>query len=299
MRSLGQQLLSIRSQYSLVLVCNSFPCFHVLSLDSTCHWTVLNKMHSFLSLRTFVICLSLTLSPTFASRQVSRRPAKRSYSTHDYYVLEHDPSIGISPQDCADAFGAELVEPAGALQDHWLLRVRKGDPRGILADVLPLSKRDALSRSVRRLTRQVPRQRIKRAAIPAPPPTPAQESGEKSLARNIAQRLGIEDPLFKDQWHLVNEDYPQHMMNATPVWEMGITGKGVISCLVDDGLDFESDDLADNFVSNVTPRLFLAYTSLIYRMSTVRTTSMTTLTSPNPCYAMTLTARDVLGRLPP
>jgi kexin len=38
-------------------------------------------------------------------------------------------------------------------------------------------------------------------------------------------------------------------MNATGVWEDGVTGKGIISALVDDGLDFTSDDLAPNFVS--------------------------------------------------
>jgi kexin len=38
------------------------------------------------------------------------------------------------------------------------------------------------------------------------------------------------------------------MMNVTPVWDMGYTGKGVITALIDDGLDSESDDLKDNFV---------------------------------------------------
>ena len=36
---------------------------------------------------------------------------------------------------------------------------------------------------------------------------------------------------------------------VTPIWDMGITGKGVITALVDDGLDYNSDDLAANFVS--------------------------------------------------
>ncbi|KAL5527160.1 hypothetical protein ACEPAG_5951 [Sanghuangporus baumii] len=201
------------------------------------------KMHSSLLLQFLVFCLSFVVSATFASREVLRRPAKRSYLTHDYFVLEHDPILGVSIEECADTLGAELIEPAGELRDHWLLRVQKERT----LDELAFSKRSILSKSVRTLTRQVPRQRVKRAAIPAPPPTSSKESDEKSLARNIAQRLGIEDPLFKDQWHLVNEDFPQHMMNATPVWEMGITGKDVISCMVDDGLDFESDDLADNF----------------------------------------------------
>ena len=39
------------------------------------------------------------------------------------------------------------------------------------------------------------------------------------------------------------------MVNVAPVWDMGIAGEGIISAMVDDGLDYESDDLAANFVS--------------------------------------------------
>jgi kexin len=41
------------------------------------------------------------------------------------------------------------------------------------------------------------------------------------------------------------------MMNVTPVWDMGFTGKGIISSLVDDGLDYTSVDLKDNFVRSL------------------------------------------------
>jgi hypothetical protein len=41
------------------------------------------------------------------------------------------------------------------------------------------------------------------------------------------------------------------MMNVTGLWKEGVTGKGVISALLDDGLDYESDDLKANFVSLV------------------------------------------------
>ena len=178
------------------------------------------------------------------------RPAARSYATHDYYVLEHDAASGITIQEAASYLGAELVEPAGELSDHWLIRTPKAagiDGRDKILDsygnLRKLRQRDPISLAVRHVSRQTPRQRVKRAAIPA------EGDGSESLARDIAERLGIADPLFPEQWHIVNEEYPEHMVNAAPVWDLGITGDGVISCMVDDGLDYESDDLADNFVS--------------------------------------------------
>lgn len=76
----------------------------------------------------------------------------------------------------------------------------------------------------------------------------------------IAEREGIIDPNFGDQWHLVNDENPVHMVNVAPVWDMGIAGQGIISAMVDDGLDFESDDLAANFVSSFElPSLYLSY----------------------------------------
>jgi len=198
----------------------------------------------------------------FALEAPSRRPAKRSYSTHDYYLLEHDPTSGIPVTECASELGAELVEQVGEIPDHWLVRAQRV-PDDIARDrvlesyerlrsdstIPTLHRKRHIATAVKRLSIQVPRQRTKRGPVPvledrAPPPL-----ADDTLVRSIAQRLGILDPLFPDQWHLVNDDYPQHMVNVTPVWDMGITGEGVVSALVDDGLEFESDDLADNFVS--------------------------------------------------
>ncbi|KLO07498.1 hypothetical protein SCHPADRAFT_1001607 [Schizopora paradoxa] len=207
------------------------------------------------------LSLFVTLGALATTVSCSRRPAKREYSTHDYYLLEHDPSSGVPVSHCADALGAELVEQVGELEDHWLVRIQKpdgGEDRDVVLDAFanlrsPSSElhpqKRHIATAIRSLERQVPRQRTKRLVVPlpeerepAPPPVT-----DDTLARDIAERLGIVDPLFPDQWHLVNEDYPEHMVNATPVWEMGITGEGIISALVDDGLEFESEDIADNF----------------------------------------------------
>ncbi|TFK42488.1 peptidase S8/S53 domain-containing protein [Crucibulum laeve] len=197
---------------------------------------------------------------------VAASPAKRSYDTHNYYVIEHNHQLaqGASLDDVASALGVEVVEQAGELEDHWLVRALKpsGDihARSELSDPvldtfeilkaaaeLSLTSRSTdtlyartVISSVKYLSRQTLRQREKRAPPPVLPPL-------ASSSRAIAERLGIQDPMFSQQWHLVNDEFPEHMMNATPVWEMGYTGKGVISSLVDDGLDYTSEDLAENF----------------------------------------------------
>ncbi|KAJ7137686.1 peptidase S8/S53 domain-containing protein [Mycena epipterygia] len=171
-------------------------------------------------------------------------PAKRFYDSHTYYVLEHDPASGASLSDVARALGVQVVEQAGELVNHWLVRVEKtnSDDDPVLDTYHRLRRDTTLAPranpvgSVRYLARQTLRQRVKRA----PPPI-------RPTAQAIADRLGIQDPMFTKQWHLVNDEYPEHSMNATSVWELGLSGKGVISSLVDDGLDYTSEDLKDNF----------------------------------------------------
>ncbi|RDX56377.1 hypothetical protein OH76DRAFT_1395493 [Lentinus brumalis] len=190
------------------------------------------------------------------------QPAKRHYSTHDYYVLEHDPLAGASLAECAGALGVEVVEQAGELANHWLVRIAKESLEKRDADPVIRSledirqearsqhsprsedslRRRRVASAVRHVLPQTLRQRVKRAPQPIRPP-----SEEIETAADAALRLGIHDPEFQQQWHLVNDDYPEHMMNVTPLWDMGITGKGVITALVDDGLDYTSDDLAANF----------------------------------------------------
>ncbi|SCU99478.1 LAFA_0G24300g1_1 [Lachancea sp. 'fantastica'] len=65
--------------------------------------------------------------------------------------------------------------------------------------------------------------------------------------QDVKDRLSIEDPLFDKQWHLINTNFPGHDVNVTGLWYENITGHGIVAAIVDDGLDFESDDLADNF----------------------------------------------------
>ena len=207
------------------------------------------------------LVIALLLNSSLAAR-----PTKRYYDTHDYYVLEHDPSADASLAECAQALGVEIVEQAGELQNHWLVRTAKpplasrasedrvlrafetirslaSSPHQSRADDVHVIKR--VASSVKYLSRQTLQQRVKRA----PPPIHPGDEVDAPSAEDVAHQQNILDPEFTKQWHLVNDDFPQHMMNVTSLWEQGITGKGVITTLIDDGLDYNSDDLAPNFVS--------------------------------------------------
>ncbi|KAJ7632936.1 peptidase S8/S53 domain-containing protein [Roridomyces roridus] len=184
--------------------------------------------------------------------------SKRNYETHNFYVIEHD-ARHASLASVSAALGVEVVERAGELPNHYLVRApsfsgelgSRSEQRDRVLDALArLRARSHLAArgdeearagdAVKYISRQTLRQRVKRAPIP-------QEPAED--ARAVAQRLGITDPLFDKQWHLVNEEAPEHSMNVIPIWEMGYTGEGVITSFVDDGLDYTSEDLKDNFAA--------------------------------------------------
>ncbi|KAI5966758.1 KEX2 [Candida pseudojiufengensis] len=63
----------------------------------------------------------------------------------------------------------------------------------------------------------------------------------------VASKLDIHDPEFATQWHLLNLQYPGHDVNATGLWLEDVLGQGIVTAIVDDGLDAEGADLKDNF----------------------------------------------------
>lgn len=65
--------------------------------------------------------------------------------------------------------------------------------------------------------------------------------------KEAEERLGIDDPLFERQWHLINPLFPGNDVNVKDLWYDNITGKGVVAAIIDDGVDYESEDLRDNF----------------------------------------------------
>jgi kexin len=241
---------------------------------------------------------------------------KLDWNTNDHFVIQHDPNGPASLTECCNALGVEPIEQVGELENHWLVRtpkhVQKRDEAHPVIDTLNYLRRHAsgelqkratssetsfrIVNSIKMLEKQELRKRVKREL--ALPIERRQQGLVGGPISTYAQKFNIVDAICPSQWHHVNDQYPRHVMNDTGLWEMGITGKGVISAMVDDGLDYESEDLAENFVSLTIK--FSTFSNLLgfyHRMHQALTTSTTMSLCPNPFCGMIITARAVLAKL--
>ncbi|KAJ2572729.1 pheromone processing endoprotease [Coemansia sp. RSA 1807] len=142
----------------------------------------------------------------------------------------------------ASVTGWENVGPLGSLPRYRVFRTRKQR----------LTKRHTLHDTVHERAAQV---------LPIEATVPLRQNRKLYKRDTVMQGLlgfgdrssndtawqNIIDPLYAKQWHLVNDQETGHDINITGVWHEGITGAGVTVALIDDGLDYSSDDLLANF----------------------------------------------------
>ena len=83
----------------------------------------------------------------------------------------------------------------------------------------------------------------------------AQAQGAANKPETIPSALEFNDPMYAKQWYLINRDELFHVpggahmdINVLPAWKAGYSGKGVVSVVVDDGLEITHHDLAPNYV---------------------------------------------------
>lgn len=181
----------------------------------------------------------------------------RNYATHDYYAIHVASST--SPTELAAHLGLTYDGPFAALEDHHVFKAPKHN-NDIVDDAVQELKRRRRKRepgldshildSVRFTQKQKIKPRHwKRSVIPEAHVVrqATQVSDAVNTQREVARKLEIKDPIFEEQWHIFNVKTPGNDINVTDVWLQGITGKNVTACIVDDGLDFDSEDLKDNF----------------------------------------------------
>lgn len=183
----------------------------------------------------------------------------RDYEKHDYYVLELDSST--SPEMVGARLGlSHEGELGGGMDGHHVFSGKRGVD-DIVKPELQASrrrKRDIGGSDVLDGVRFAQRQAVRKPwekRIPAASPgkagfVPARQLPNAALAqkqRSVAQTLGINDPIFNEQWHLFNTVQEGHDVNVTSLWIEGVTGHNVTVSIVDDGLDMYSDDLKPNY----------------------------------------------------
>jgi kexin len=176
----------------------------------------------------------------------------RDYAANDYYAIHVASSS--SPQELAAYLGLTYEGPFGSLDDHHVFRAPKHD-NDIVEDAQQDLKRRRRKREVGSeyhtldsihftQKQKLKARHWKRNVIP-PRASPVIDA--INTQREVVKSLDIKDPIFAEQWHLFNVKDPGNDINVTDVWLQGVTGKGVTACVVDDGLDYDSADLKDNF----------------------------------------------------
>lgn len=167
--------------------------------------------------------------------------ARRSdlYASRDFFALHLDGQT--SPADLALNLSIQYAGPIGELSGHHVFSAPK---EKLTMDGL-LSHQDI--RWGTKLSTATNLQRRRRPASsearllgqPCPDAVAARE--------RVASTLGISDPTFGHQWHLFNTVQPGNDLNVTGVWLEGVTGEGVTTAVIDDGLDMDGLELQPNY----------------------------------------------------
>jgi len=192
------------------------------------------------------------------------RQTPRDYDNYNYYLIELKENV--DPQEISRRLGLEHERRvqgldhyhvfAGPKSDHDLAQEALDERK--LRRRFPNAGSDALD-GVRSFKRDVPRQLVKKRIPPPPAGYKARHTldarggtgqlNEFAVAKqaDVMSTLDISDPIFKEQWHLINTVQVGHDINVTGAWLQGYTGEGTIVAMVDDGIDMTSEDLKDNY----------------------------------------------------
>lgn len=167
-------------------------------------------------------------------------PAK-NFTSRDYFAVESHLSAAELSKLHPDWTFEHLVR---GLDNHYVFSVAKSENEDDIDSGNSLRKR-AIENEDHILSSEflTPSNKLqKRMPVPAPP-----LDSSMLPIQEIKDKIGINDPLFPKQWHLLNPAFPGNDINVKDVWLQNITGKGVVAAIIDDGVDYTSPDLKDNF----------------------------------------------------
>lgn len=194
------------------------------------------------------------------SQTASASHVRRDYTDNDYYVLHLE--RGIDPDAIASRLGLEHRGNLGDMANHHVFRSAKTDDDHVAVEMREHRRRkrdldgaELLDGVLFAEKQRLHRHLEKRIIPPRPAGLPDRSRSVHSKTVDWAVKkqdaimadLEISDPIFKDQWHLLNTVETGHDVNVTDLWRDGITGHNVTVAIIDDGLDMNSNDLRDNY----------------------------------------------------
>ncbi|XP_034512424.1 neuroendocrine convertase 1 isoform X2 [Ailuropoda melanoleuca] len=132
----------------------------------------------------------------------------------------------------AEELGYDLLGQIGSLENHYLFK-HKNHPRRSRRSAFHITKRLSDDDRVIWAEQQYEKERSKR-----------------SVLRDSALNL-FNDPMWNQQWYLqdtrMTAALPKLDLHVIPVWQKGITGKGVVITVLDDGLEWNHTDIYENY----------------------------------------------------
>uniref|UniRef100_A0A8C7ZZ39 Neuroendocrine convertase 1 n=1 Tax=Oryzias sinensis TaxID=183150 RepID=A0A8C7ZZ39_9TELE len=130
----------------------------------------------------------------------------------------------------------ELVRQIGALDDHYLLKHRR-HPHRMKRSADHITRQLSEDDRVLWAEQQYEKRRNKRAVI--------------RECRDCTVDKLFDDPMWNQQWYLqdtrTSSSLPKLDLHVIPVWQKGITGKGVVITVLDDGLEWNHTDIYSNY----------------------------------------------------
>ncbi|EZF72796.1 hypothetical protein H105_05079 [Trichophyton soudanense CBS 452.61] len=179
----------------------------------------------------------------------------RTHQTHDFFAVQLNLSI-VSPEKVATHLGARYEGQIGELTDHHNFSVAKSKtgqagaclpsisgPFGHINCINGVLWSQILTPGAQLRHKRIHRPRVAHLNITGW----VEDAAAVQTRSRISSTLGITDPLFNSQWHLFNTVQLTQDMNVTGAWLEGVTGKGTVTAVIDDGLDFHSNDLKKNY----------------------------------------------------
>uniref|UniRef100_A0AAX7UQ20 Neuroendocrine convertase 1 n=1 Tax=Astatotilapia calliptera TaxID=8154 RepID=A0AAX7UQ20_ASTCA len=168
----------------------------------------------------------------------SALPRQSSYGDRQYlneWAVEIPGGLSAA-EAIARELDYELVRQIGALEDHFLFKHRS-HPRRMKRSASHITRQLSEDDRVLWAEQQYEKRRSKRASL--------------RECRDCPVDKLFDDPMWNQQWYLqdtrTSSSLPKLDLHVIPVWQKGITGKGVVITVLDDGLEWNHTDIYSNY----------------------------------------------------